>query len=240
MDNYCSGRAVDGHRHYRSIRLLSNPKSATCSMPRTLGSNRKCSGKYNVPISSMQKKPYAKTRKPTSLLRLQRSCKQVTSCPELFQLKLELDEFQIRWLAASQKTKLPRTNWDGLFIKRYNWTPSFVHDWLTKRVIKSDNSKCLKSDTDNSPVIHTINLFPPIYQKWIKNSFIQKALTNTLQQWIMYTCEQKPNWNILDYQTILQLCFDLNLSSEFDCLWTFIHSNIVLDWHSSAILHNIF
>lgn len=140
-----------------------------------------------------------------------------------------LDDFQRRWIRACRY----RTNakqdlrWSGLFIKRLNWTPSFVHDWLEHQA------------SSRKQIMTSMDLFPPMYNKWICNPTIRRLLIMNIHAWISYTSRHTTSWTILDYRLILQLCFDLDMDIEFQYIWDHVYPHITL-WQDRAFLHNIF
>jgi hypothetical protein len=178
---------------------------------------------YHHPISLLQL-----PSKPTSYLpntnETNSNC--ITNvCPVPISLATQLDSFQQRWIKACLG-RYP-SSWNGFFIKRLPWNPSFVQDWIEKQLER--------------PTIETIDLLPPLYQKWIADKTIQKVLTKSIKKWIKYTVTNKLRWNTLDYRNLLQLCFDLNLESEFGKILLYIKKTRQLQtWQQWICLYHIF
>jgi hypothetical protein len=155
-----------------------------------------------------------------------------------------LDDVQKRWLSACRQYHSNKcfNCWDGLFLSRYTWTPSFVFDWLERKI----EDKC---------TFQRMELFPPTYHRWIQNTEIKRVLTKSIRLWIIHVIgeqvrrstksDQKPNQfiqssNIVDYRTILQLCFDLRLHVE--CSIVYKHAmkqHKQWTWQQLAFLHSV-
>jgi hypothetical protein len=140
----------------------------------------------------------------------------------------ELDKFQRRWVKACQKMCMKKNVicFDGMFIKRFTWIPSFVQDWLETNTTSTD-----------AITLTAIELFPPVYNKWMSHPKIQLQLQRNVELFMKHP----PSYtNKNNYRMVLQLCFDLNMSAQFESIMSHIQTTHQLTWKERALLYNIF
>jgi len=184
-----------------------------------------------------------------------------------------MDAVQQKWVHACQQIVKSGTtgrtemlSWDGMFLERLPWTPSFVQEWLEKEVIEHgdgdgdgdggqngdhDHAKPDSKDT-HIPVRSTVTLqlYPPIYTKWIQCPLIANQLIVHVRLWckmhvvgtsLLPSIPRQPPHGQLptlrDIRTILQLCFDLDMIDEYEQVWEWAMARNLSDLEVAYLMH---